>query len=549
MSRVEEGYGIEYIVIVLIMILYTISSSLFHKYHLHFIAESGMCIVIGLLLSLIDYYFNASKALVSVIPFDSEIFFNLLLPPIIFSAGYNLNRKGFYKYFLYIISLGLIGTIVNFMFVAPVTMIFNSYNLFYISHISPTLQKQLNIVNINEVYNTPLHFSYTEILLFSAVITATDTVSALTFIPEKEQPKLSAVLFGEGVVNDAVCIVLYRVMLNLLSGKENEQFSLSMPIEIFNTFISLIIISMIAGAVLGLFLCILLKKLKQKQIYLSRAQETSIIMLYGYFVYAFTEEVKLSPIIALQTFGMFSAQFTFFNLSFQGREESSIVSRMVSFISEGFIFVYLGLSSISFLVESFSFTFVFYQIFILLACRTATVFFISWLMNKLFKGSFNLKYSDKGIMSFAGTIRGSIAFGLATTLELSNKLNKSLLLSSTLSLVIITTLVFGALMPNAIKFFKSFDQIEENQHDQHTDLHNNHEEHKIIEFTHPNFSQKQMNVLIDNPENKQKINRWISLVFGEFDYYFAKPTLIYDFPNSMIQHDELTENLLKNINN
>jgi len=55
-------------------------------------------------------------------------------------------------------------------------------------------------------------FTFQEILLFSAVISATDTVAALTFISETKEQKLYSILFGEGVINDAVCIVLYKII-------------------------------------------------------------------------------------------------------------------------------------------------------------------------------------------------------------------------------------------------------------------------------------------------------------------------------------------------
>lgn len=69
-----------------------------------------------------------------------------------------------------------------------------------------------------------------------------------------------------------------------------------------------------------------------------------------------------------------------------------------------------------------------------------------------------MKFSDKGIMSFAGTIRGCIAFGLAVSLELENELNKAVLISSTLLLVLITTVIFGAFLPMVIKYLKENDQ-------------------------------------------------------------------------------------------
>lgn len=80
------------------------------------------------------------------------------------------------------------GTILTFGCVAPLTSLANSFNIFGID------------------------FSLKEVLLFASVISATDTVAALTFVKESSDPKLFAVLFGEGVLNDAVCIVLYRII-------------------------------------------------------------------------------------------------------------------------------------------------------------------------------------------------------------------------------------------------------------------------------------------------------------------------------------------------
>lgn len=92
---------------------------------------------------------------------------------------------------------GVIGTIISFGFVSPLIYIANELNFFGLTFESKTL-----------------NFSLKEILLFSAVISATDTVAALTFIKEQSEPKLFAVLFGEGVLNDAVCIVIYNIIKN-----------------------------------------------------------------------------------------------------------------------------------------------------------------------------------------------------------------------------------------------------------------------------------------------------------------------------------------------
>lgn len=49
----------------------------------------------------------------------------------------------------------------------------------------------------------------------SAVLCATDTVAAMSLIKPEKFPVLNAVLFGEGIINDAVAIILFGTISNL----------------------------------------------------------------------------------------------------------------------------------------------------------------------------------------------------------------------------------------------------------------------------------------------------------------------------------------------
>jgi NhaP-type Na+/H+ or K+/H+ antiporter len=164
--------------------------------------------------------------------FNSEVFFTFILPPIIFAAGYNLRRQSFFKYFLYIMLFGVIGTIITFSVVAPLTYFANSNKLFWYSTKTQnnTFTNSTNIndtiYDIDSVEENLINFSIKEILLFSSVISATDTVAALTFVKEESEPKLFAILFGEGVINDAVCIVLYNIIKNFFASSKQGRISL-----------------------------------------------------------------------------------------------------------------------------------------------------------------------------------------------------------------------------------------------------------------------------------------------------------------------------------
>ena len=51
--------------------------------------------------------------------------------------------------------------------------------------------------------------------MVSSVLCATDTVAAMSLIKPEKYPVLNAVLFGEGIINDAVAIILFRTVSEL----------------------------------------------------------------------------------------------------------------------------------------------------------------------------------------------------------------------------------------------------------------------------------------------------------------------------------------------
>ena len=86
-------------------------------------------------------------------------------------------------------------------------------------------------------------------------------------------------------------------------------------------------------------------------------------------------------------------------------------------------------------------------IFVLIG-RFLAVYGISFFLNICKLKIFSFDMSERGITFFAGCIRGAIAFGLAISMpgdEGEGANNKKMLISSTLILVYITTLLFGAL--------------------------------------------------------------------------------------------------------
>ena len=109
----------------LLLFVYIFFQSYLESKHLHCIHETGIGILIGLAFGYILYILEDEKALFK---FDGEKFFNFILPPIIFAAGYNLKKGCFFKFIGYINLYAVLGTLVNF-FVTYFLMSFYNANV------------------------------------------------------------------------------------------------------------------------------------------------------------------------------------------------------------------------------------------------------------------------------------------------------------------------------------------------------------------------------------------------------------------------------------
>jgi NhaP-type Na+/H+ or K+/H+ antiporter len=140
----------------------------------------------------------------------------------------------------------------------------------------------------------------------------------------------------------------------------------------------LFIVSTVLGIVGGLLCSYFLKKMKIFR--LTRTQECSIIVFFAFITYAGTELIGFSPIIALLFCGIFMSHYAFYNLSFQAREESSIVSKIMSNIAEAFVFAYLGLTAITIPTDSISLSFMFWVLIFVTLGRFLAIYGVSLIL-------------------------------------------------------------------------------------------------------------------------------------------------------------------------
>jgi len=97
------------------VIFFFLMESTFHKYHPKFGHETGITILAGIIFSVIFFYAHGeNKKDFDEWQFRPSVFFNLILPPIIFNSGYNMKQRKFFANIGNIMITGLCVTFVCF---------------------------------------------------------------------------------------------------------------------------------------------------------------------------------------------------------------------------------------------------------------------------------------------------------------------------------------------------------------------------------------------------------------------------------------------------
>ena len=143
--------------------------------------NSAAAMVIGMFIGGMARFFLQD---LSLYQFSPEFFFFVLLPPIIFEAGYSLDSSLFFENIGAIGLFAMFGTIISTFIVGYATFYFGNAGLGWIKGISDT---------------NPM-----EALLFGALISAVDPVATLSIMGNPElqcNQMLYSLVFGESVLN------------------------------------------------------------------------------------------------------------------------------------------------------------------------------------------------------------------------------------------------------------------------------------------------------------------------------------------------------------
>lgn len=351
------------------------------------------------------------------VTFDPEVFFNILLPPIIFHAGYSLKKRQFFRN---------LGSIITYAFLGTAISCFVIGNLMY------------GVVKLMQILGQLADkFYYTDCLFFGAIISATDPVTVLAIFNDLHADgDMYALLFGESVMNDAVAIVLSSsIVAYQPAGANTHKFDASAFFKSVGVFLGIFSGSFVMGAATGVVTALVTKYTK---LHCFPLLETALFFLMSWSTFLLAEACSFTGVVAVLFCGITQAHYTYNNLSEESTKRTKQLFEVFHFLAENFIFSYMGLALFTFQNHIFSPIFIIGAFISIFIGRALNIYPLSFLLNLGRRHKINQNFQH--MMMFAG-LRGAMAFALS--IRDTATYARQMMFTTTLLIVFFTVWVFG----------------------------------------------------------------------------------------------------------
>ncbi|XP_006869924.1 PREDICTED: sodium/hydrogen exchanger 9 [Chrysochloris asiatica] len=360
---------------------------------------------------------HQGNAILEKMTFDPEIFFNVLLPPIIFHAGYSLKKKHFFQNLGSILTYAFLGTAISCIVIGLIMYGFVKA-----------------MISAGQLNNGDFHF--TDCLFFGSLMSATDPVTVLAIFHELHvDPDLYTLLFGESVLNDAVAIVL-TYSISIYSPKENPNtFDAAAFFQCVGNFLGIFAGSFAMGSAYAIVTALLTKFTKLCEFPML---ETGLFFLLSWSAFLSAEAASLTGIVAVLFCGVTQAHYTYNNLSLDSKMRTKQLFEFMNFLAENVIFCYMGLALFTFQNHIFNALFILGAFLAIFIARACNIYPLSFLLNLGRKQK--IPWNFQHMMMFSG-LRGAIAFALA--IRNTESQPKQMMFTTTLLIVFFTVWVFG----------------------------------------------------------------------------------------------------------
>jgi len=236
----------------------------------------------------------------------------VLLPIIIFSAGWSLRRSDFIYQFNPIIIFAVFGTIISTFVIG-----FSSY----------ALSNYFNLHIVRDLRSN---------MAFAALISAVDPVATLvTYKSLNVEPLLNIMVFGESTINDAVAVVIFSIINH---GWESLNY-----LQATGRIVQLLFGSMLFGLASAGLLILIMRVTK-----MNKNHYTGILFIWtsAYLVYGAAEASGMfSGIIASLLAGIMFGAYGRLHLTHEGSEEADVFFELTCQLADKAVFVLCGAST------------------------------------------------------------------------------------------------------------------------------------------------------------------------------------------------------------
>ncbi|XP_037540012.1 sodium/hydrogen exchanger 8 [Nematolebias whitei] len=427
----EQSSGLTIFFSLLVIGICIILVHLLIKFKLHFLPESVAVVSLGILMGgfikIIEFQELANWKEEEM--FRPNMFFLLLLPPIIFESGYSLHKGNFFQNIGSITLFAVIGTAFSAFIVGGGIYFLGQADVIY-------------------------KMTMTDSFAFGSLISAVDPVATIAiFNALNVDPVLNMLVFGESILNDAVSIVLTNTAEGFFSRSDSSMVTgWETFMQALGYFLKMFFGSAALGTLTGLISAVFLKHFDLRK---TPSLEFGMMIIFAYLPYGLAEGIKLSGIMSILFAGIVMSHYTHHNLSPITQILMQQTLRTVAFMCETCVFAFLGLSIFSF-PHNFEISFVIWCIVLVLLGRAVNIFPLSFLLN--FFRDHKITPKMMFIMWFSG-LRGAIPYALSLHLGLEPIEKRQLIGTTTIIIVLFTILFLGGGTMPLIRIM----DIEENQ--------------------------------------------------------------------------------------
>lgn len=369
---------------------------------------------------------------ISIIPgmprirINPDFVFLIFLPPILFSAAWNIPWADFWRMKRPISLLGF-GLV---FFTSTLIAILSHYLI-------PGFTLALGFV-------------------LGGIISPPDAVAASSVLKELKVPKkVVNLLEGESLVNDASSLVVYRfAIIAAASGVFN----------IWDATQSFFILASM-GIIIGLAIAFIIYVI-HKYFPTTTQIDAALTLIAPFVMYLVAEHFHVSGVLAVVAGGLFLSYHAHDTLTYESRLNVAGLWETLGFLLNGFIFILIGLQ-MPYIVSNFTKNTVkdalYYGVVISIAViiiRVLWVYAVSWIRNMVKRGKKGERFTGKEtfLIAWCG-MRGvvSLAMALAVPFFLKEDVEfpyRGLILFITFVVILITLVLQGFLIAPLIRWLK-----------------------------------------------------------------------------------------------